>query len=129
VHHRFKSKKSPKQRKSKMATSSFPVKVLNKSGTEELLPTTIQLSTIDGGVTEIILDYGRAVGGIPFFETANVESEDGAATLGITYSETRAGIDKEKGMRGALSDPEFLANSPQAMDHSYYFQTQWTHTE
>ena len=38
------------------------------------------------------------MGGIPFFETANVGSEDGVATLEIIYSETRAGIDKEKGM-------------------------------
>jgi hypothetical protein len=80
-----------------MSTSSFPVKLLNKSRTEESLPTAIQLSTFDGGVSEIILDYGRAVGGIPFFETANVQSEDGKATLEIIYSETRAGIEKEKG--------------------------------
>jgi hypothetical protein len=83
---------------SKISTSSFPVKVLTKSGTEGPLPSIIQLSTSHGGVSEIILDYGRAVGGIPFFETANVGSEDGVATLEIIYSETRAGIDKEKGM-------------------------------
>jgi hypothetical protein len=81
-----------------MLTSSVPVRLLNGSGAEAQLSSTIQLSTLDGGVSEIILDYGRAVGGIPFFETANVEIEDGVATLEITYSETRAGIDKEKGM-------------------------------
>jgi hypothetical protein len=82
-----------------MSTSSFPIKVLNTSGREEPLPTTIQLSTITGGALQIILDYGRAVGGIPFFETANVNSEEGIALLEVTYSETRAGIEKEKGMR------------------------------
>ena len=112
---------------SKISTSSFPVKVLTKSGTEGPLPSTIQLSTSHGGVSEIILDYGRAVGGIPFFETANVGSE-GVATLEIIYSETRAGVDKEKGIPTTF-ETEFLANSQQAMDHSCYFPTQWTHTE
>jgi hypothetical protein len=80
-----------------MSTSSFPVKVMTILGKEVQLPTTIQLSTLDGGVSRIILDYGRAVGGIPFFETAHVHSEEGTALLEITYSETRAGIEKEKG--------------------------------
>ncbi len=81
-----------------MPASSFPVKVLNILGTEGPLPTTIRLSTLDGGVSHIILDYGRAVGGITFFETAHVHSEEGTALLDITYSETRAGIEKEKGI-------------------------------
>ncbi|KAE9365871.1 glycoside hydrolase family 78 protein [Stipitochalara longipes BDJ] len=79
------------------SSSSFPVRLWTKSGTEQPLPQTIQLSTLAGGVSELILDYGRAVGGIPFFETANVKSEDGAAALETIYSETRAGIDKGKG--------------------------------
>lgn len=77
-------------------SSSSPVRLWNKSGTEELVPAAIQLSSLDG-VSEIILDYGRAVGGISFFETANVQSEDATLTLEVTYSETRAGIEKEKG--------------------------------
>jgi len=80
-----------------MSTSSFPVKVLTILGQKVPLPKTIQLSTLDGGVSFVILDYGRAVGGIPFFETAHVQSEEGTALLEITYSETRAGIEKEKG--------------------------------
>jgi hypothetical protein len=78
-------------------SSSVPVRFWTKSSTEKPVPQTIQLSTFDGGVSEIILDYGRAVGGIPFFETADVQSENGAAALEVVYSETRAGIDKEKG--------------------------------
>ena len=111
-----------------MSASSFPVNVLNKSGREEPLPSIIQLSTLDDGASKIILDYGRAVGGMPFFETTYVKSEDGAATLEITYSETRAGIDKEKGIPTTFQ-PRELANSWQAMGHSYYFLTQWIHTE
>jgi hypothetical protein len=85
-----------------MSASSFPTQVLNLSGIEEPLPTTIQLSTCNGGISQIILDYGRAVGGIPFFETAHVHSEEGTALLEITYSETRAGIEKEKGTSPTL---------------------------
>ncbi len=85
-----------------MSISSFPVKFLNQSETEQSIPATIQLSTLKGGVSEVILDYGRAVGGIPFFETANVQSEGEAAILEVTYSETRAGIDKEKGMTATV---------------------------
>jgi len=86
----------------RMATSnrlsSFPVSFWTKSDTDKTpVPDTIKLSTLEGGVSELILDYGRAVGGIPFFESANVQSEDGAAVLEIIYSETRAGIDREKG--------------------------------
>jgi len=81
------------------SSSSFPISFWTKSDTDKTpVPQPIQLSTFDGGVSEIMLDYGRAVGGIPFFETANVQSSDGAASLEIIYSETRAGIDKEKGM-------------------------------
>jgi hypothetical protein len=79
-------------------SSSVPVRFLTKSSTEKPVPQTIELSTFDGGVSEIILDYGRAAGGIPFFEMANVQCEDGVATLEVIYSETRAGIDKEKGI-------------------------------
>jgi hypothetical protein len=85
-----------------MSTSSFPVKLLNQERREEVLPSTIQLSTFNGGVTELILDYGRAVGGIPFFEAADVQTENGTVELEITYSETRAGIEKEKGMCSLL---------------------------
>ena len=79
-------------------SSSVPVRFWTKSSTEKPVPQTIDLSTFDGGVSEIILDYGRAVGGIPFFETADVQSENGAATLEVIYTETRAVIDKEKGI-------------------------------
>jgi alpha-L-rhamnosidase len=79
------------------SSSSFPVQFWNKSGTEQTL-STIQLPTLKNGISELILDYGHAVGGIPFFETANVQSESGTVMLEVTYSETRAGIDKEKGM-------------------------------
>jgi hypothetical protein len=108
---------------SKMSSSSFPVRLLTRSRTEESLPATIQLSTFDGGVAEIILDYGRAVGGIPFFETANVQGNDCKATLEIIYSETRAGIEKEKGMPSTPQN-QSLSDVKQAMDHSYYSPTQ-----
>lgn len=74
---------------------------------EEPLPSPIQLSTFEGGVSELTLDYGRAVGGIPFFEVANVQSENDIAELEIIYSETRAGIEKEKGMC-CLLKPGFI---------------------
>ena len=94
-----------------MSLSSFPGKVFNISGTEEPLPTTVQLSTLDGGVSHIILDYGRAVGGIPFFETTHVQSQEGTALLEITYSETRAGIEEEKGMSFRLPTWLYLTSS------------------
>jgi hypothetical protein len=109
------------------SSSSFPVKSWNKSGTEQPL-STIQLSTLENGISELILDYGHAVGGIPFFETANVQSGSGTVTLEVIYSETRAGIDKEKGLF-ITSQCGIASDFRQAMDHFFYFRTQWTRTE
>ena len=88
------------------SSSSFPVSFWTKSDADKSpVPGTIQLSTLDGGVSELILDYGRAVGGIPFFETADVQSEDSTAVLEIIYSETRAGIDNKKGISAGFKAP------------------------
>lgn len=110
------------------SSSSFPVKFWNKSGILQPIPTTIHLSTLENGISEIILDYGRAVGGILFFEAATVQSENDAAMLEVTYSGTRAGIDKEKGTSNN-SRNQLFTDFQQAMDHSCYFRTQWIRTE
>jgi hypothetical protein len=110
------------------SSSSFPVKLWNKSKTEQPIPNNIQLSTFDNGVSQIILDYGRVVGGIPFFETTNVQSDGDTAILEITYSESRAGIDKEKGTL-STSSSQYTSNCKQAMGHFCCFPMQWILTE
>lgn len=68
------------------------------------------------------------MGGIPFSETATVQSKIGATMLEVTYSETRVGIDKEKGTSNNSQNQLFI-DFQQAMNHSCYFRTQWTPTE
>ncbi|KAH6694838.1 Six-hairpin glycosidase-like protein [Leptodontidium sp. MPI-SDFR-AT-0119] len=74
-----------------------------------------KLSNGSDGFSEIIFDYGSAVGGMPILETSNV-SGDGAAEIDIIFSETYAGIEKETG-----DGPFFLFSN--AMD-TYRVHTQ-----
>ncbi|KAK5108278.1 hypothetical protein LTR62_008593 [Meristemomyces frigidus] len=79
-------------------SSSFPLRVLHKSGGPvSSVPPNLVLSTIGNGLSEVILDYGRAEGGMPFFETSRIESSGGALAIEVVYSETSAGLEDENG--------------------------------
>ena len=54
------------------------------------------ISSTAGNGSEIILDYGRCVGGIPVFEVSKVSGR-GAVEFDVIYSESREGIDTETG--------------------------------
>jgi hypothetical protein len=78
--------------------SHFPVKFLEKLGGPEVqVPQDLVLSTIGDGRSEIILDYGRAEGGVPFFETSSVASEGKSVSIEVIYSETSSGIETAVG--------------------------------
>ncbi|KAG4442786.1 hypothetical protein IFR05_001732 [Cadophora sp. M221] len=74
-----------------------------------------KLSNLSDSSSEIIFDYGTAVGGVPILETSNV-SGDGTVEIDIIFSETYAGIEKETG-----DGPFFLFSN--AMD-TYRVHTQ-----
>ncbi|KAG7148777.1 hypothetical protein HYQ46_002347 [Verticillium longisporum] len=46
---------------------------------------------------EVIFDYGRCEGGIPVFHIKSASGPEQTVLFRVTYSETRAGIDHEKG--------------------------------
>lgn len=73
----------------------FPLKIWREIGGRELhlgRDQPLILSTEGGGIQEIILDYGRSVGGIPFIETVIVTSHGQPAIVDVVYSETSAGV-------------------------------------
>ncbi|CCD56434.1 hypothetical protein ACHAPC_010651 [Botrytis cinerea] len=77
----------------------FPLKIWREIGGRELYLERNQpltLSTKGDGIQEIILDYGRSVGGIPFIETVNVSSNGRPAIVDVVYSETSAGVHNKK---------------------------------
>lgn len=79
--------------------SSFPVRHLEKIGGPEIqISGDLLLSTSDNGLSEVILDYGRAEGGVPFLETSQVESNGFSVTIEVIYSETSSGVEKDTGM-------------------------------
>ncbi|KAL9946824.1 hypothetical protein D7B24_004622 [Verticillium nonalfalfae] len=49
------------------------------------------------GNIEVIFDYGRCEGGIPVFHIKSASGPEPTVPFRVTYSETRAGIDHEKG--------------------------------
>jgi hypothetical protein len=51
--------------------------------------------------SEIIFDYGRAVGGVPFIEISKVIGED--VQVDIIFSETHGGLSSETGMHYSLN--------------------------
>lgn len=110
--------------------SIFPVKVLDKlGGTELQSPQTFTLSTAGNGLSEVILDYGRAEGGIPFFETCSVESNGEPVLIDAIYSETSLGLTQETGQTiCSASRTREKANMLQAMALFSYFQTRWIPT-
>lgn len=78
--------------------SIFPVRVLEKfGGPESPFAQDLILSTAANGRSEVILDYGRAEGGMPFFEISSVEGLAGPVSIEAIYSETSAGLEKETG--------------------------------
>ncbi|ESZ93140.1 glycoside hydrolase family 78 protein [Sclerotinia borealis F-4128] len=73
----------------------FPLKIWKEIGGRELQLARDQpliLSTQGDGIQEIILDYGRCVGGLPFIETLKVTSNGRPAVVDVVYSETSAGV-------------------------------------
>ena len=85
------------------------------------------LSNGDEGQSEIIFDYQRAEGGIPFIETSKVTSRDGPIEIQIIFSETFTGLQKDTGM-DSQSSWDF-ANTQQEMDPSSCSRMPWIHTE
>jgi hypothetical protein len=62
------------------------------------VPLPFSLSNIDDdGKSEIIFDYGTCQGGIPVFTITSASGPDDRIPFQVTYSETREGIDHEKG--------------------------------
>jgi hypothetical protein len=86
-----------------------------------------ELSNGDDGHSEIIFDYQRAEGGIPFIETSKVTSRDGPIEIQIIFSETFTGLQKDTGM-DSQSSWDF-ANTQQEMDPSSCSRMPWIHTE
>lgn len=74
-----------------------PIRVLRSCGDVKYDGVShISMSTVSESGCEIVLDYGRAEGGVPVF---NISSASGAAPicLRVVYSETYEGIDSETG--------------------------------
>jgi hypothetical protein len=69
-----------------------------------------ELSNGDEGHSEIIFDYQRAEGGMPFIKTSKVTCRDGPIEIQIIFSETFAGLQKDTGM-DSQSSWDF-ANTP-----------------
>jgi hypothetical protein len=89
-------------------TSSFPVRYLEKLGDSQEIPlvsSKLVLSTQSSaaGHSEVILDYGCAEGGMPFFETSIVNSNGNSVIIDIIYSETSSGLENESGLFEYLS--------------------------
>ena len=77
----------------------FLARYLDKIGGKELLITDgLVLSTLANGISEVVLNYGRAEGGVPFFETSHVTSSSKSVDIQVIYSETSAGVEEEQGM-------------------------------
>lgn len=73
-----------------------PVRLLRGSRISNHDESNYTLSNINEHCPEIILDYGRAEGGIPVFEISTA-SGPAPVTFRVTYSETIDGIDSETG--------------------------------
>lgn len=56
-----------------------------------------ELSNTEEGLSEVVFDYGRAEGGIPFIETSKVTSDGRAVEVDIIFSETYAGLQSNIG--------------------------------
>ncbi|KAL3427196.1 alpha-L-rhamnosidase (RhaA is able to hydrolyze alpha-1) [Phlyctema vagabunda] len=78
---------------------SQPTKIIERSGKriEEWHNTSWSLATGVVGYASIIVDYGRAEGGIPFFKTSIVESQSEVVEVECIYSETFEGIHEDGG--------------------------------
>lgn len=85
----------------------FPLKIWREIGGRELYLAQNQplvLSTQGDGIQEIILDYGRSVGGIPFIETVAVTSNGRPAVVDVVYSETSIGVHNKRKGKPAPTD-------------------------
>lgn len=61
-------------------------------------PTSFTLSNVDDeDQDDVIFDYGCCEGGVPVFHIENASGPEENVLFKVTYSETRAGIDHEKG--------------------------------
>jgi hypothetical protein len=67
--------------------------------------TQLQISNVDGGDGEVILDYGRCEGGTPIFVVNNAVPSDGEhdVPFRVVYSETREGIDHDTGKHSCIA--------------------------
>lgn len=84
----------------KSAVVVTPRSILRVEGQPEdsRVPLPFSLSNIDNdGKSEIIFDYGTCQGGIPVFTITSASGPDDRVPFQVTYSETREGIDHEKG--------------------------------
>ena len=64
-----------------------------------------KLSNYSEGHSEIMFDYERAEGGLPFIGTTEVVSNGGPVEVEIIFSETYEGIQSGTGMQKRLSIP------------------------
>ncbi|CAD6447660.1 2ab42c30-6a58-457f-a490-074dddd35bee [Sclerotinia trifoliorum] len=107
---------------------NFPLKIWREIGGRGVHLAQNQpfiLSSQGEGIQEIILDYGRSVGGLPFIETVNVTSNGRPAVVDVVYSETSTGVHNRK-----IGDGPFFGFS-NAMDtyraKTLYFPPSNTH--
>lgn len=65
-------------------------------GDAQVIEQQFNLSNAAEQLSEIVFDYGCAVGGLPYLETSEVIGED--VQVDIIFSETYAGLSSENGM-------------------------------
>lgn len=85
---------------------NFPLKIWREIAGRELYLARDQplvLSTQGDGIQEIILDYGRSVGGMPFIETVDVTSNGQQAVMDVVYSETSVGVHNRRKGKGCTN--------------------------
>lgn len=87
-----------------------------------------ELSNGDEELSEVVFDYERAEGGIPFIETSKVTSDGRDVEVDIIFSETYAGLQSNTGMHVPERKRD-LANISQEMAHSSSSPMLWILTE
>ncbi|KAJ8058721.1 hypothetical protein OCU04_012892 [Sclerotinia nivalis] len=100
-------RRSPPNDPGSLLGFNFPLKIWREIGGREVHLARNQpliLSSRGDGIQEIILDYGRSVGGLPFVETVNVTSNRRPAVVDVVYSETSTGVHNRKMGKIALID-------------------------
>lgn len=80
-------------------TTVFPKATIGPRARVLALPSFSLSNLVDDSENEIILDYGLCEGGVPVFQIESASGPDSMQRVPfrVTYSETRAGIDHEKG--------------------------------